>query len=494
MKRHFDAHPVVFWASAALIALLTALGALSTKGVSEVMRSLQAALVTELGWLYLAAMVGFFLFALWLGLGPHCKLRLGGDGEQPEFNRFAWLAMLFSAGMGIGLLFYGVAEPVLHFAKPPVAAPRSTEAARQALTISFFHWGLHPWGVYAVVALALGYFGYRHGEPLTLRSLLSPLLGRQTQRLPGDVVDTLATVSTMFGVATSLGVGATQINAGLKHVFGLPQRRLWQLLIIAAITAMATASVVSGLKRGVRRLSELNVVAGLLLLLFVLAFGPTGELLLAFGRALGEYVYHLPAYSVGSGLGDTSWRASWTVFYWAWWIAWSPFVGMFIARISRGRTFRELVLGTLAVPTGVTFLWMTVFGQTALHGELHGAPGLVDAVQTNVPTALFVLLERLPAGDIISVLAVVCIASFFVTSSDSASLVIDIITSGGNDDPPVLQRLFWAISEGSVAALLLLGGGLKALQTMTITSALPFTLVLLAACAGLARKLDATEV
>ena len=486
-----DASPVVFWASAGLILVITAAGAAtSTSSVAGAPVELLKFITGHFDWLLVWSMGLFLLFCIWVTLGAKGRVRLGPEGEPPEFNRASWLAMLFSAGMGIGLLFYGVAEPMMHFTAPPVGQGGTPDAAAQAMVITFFHWGLHPWAAYTVVALALAFFSHRKRLPLTMRSTLGLIPGHRSWATAGRLVDVLAVVGTLFGVSTSLGLGATQINAGLTHVMGAPEGKSVQLVLIAGITAVATASVVSGIGKGVRRLSELNMVTAGLLLLFVLAAGPTLHLAKSFFINLGTYLIQVPAGSFLPGaFGPEGWRGDWTLFYWAWWISWSPFVGMFIARVSRGRTVRELVWGVLLAPTLATFAWFTVFGNTALHLELLGSGGIAEAVKESVPTALFMLLAQYPLATATSTLGVICVASFFITSSDSASLVIDIITSGGDPDPPLVRRVFWAVSEGGVAAILLVTGGLKALQTAVITTALPFCLVLLLACAALGRAL-----
>jgi choline/glycine/proline betaine transport protein len=395
--------------------------------------------------------------------------------------------------MGIGLLFFGVSEPMTHFLSPPVGDGGTIDAARNAMQATFFHWGLHAWAIYIIIGLSLAYFAFRHDLPLTLRSALYPLIGDRIYGRLGDAVDIFAILGTMFGVATSLGIGVMQVNAGLNYLFGLPVSITVQVVLIGAITCAATVSVVAGLDAGIRRLSELNLLLAVLLLLFVLIAGPTVVLLSSFIQNIGMYLsgfvdmtFRLYAYE------PNDWIGNWTLFYWAWWVSWSPFVGMFIARISRGRTIREFILGVLLVPSGFTFLWFTVFGNSGLWLEMHAAGiGLATAVETNMPTAIFVLLEQLPFTTITSALATMLIVTFFVTSSDSGSLVIDIISSGGAENPPVWQRIFWALSEGAVAATLLLAGGLAALQTAAITSALPLIIVMLLVCYGLMKALNA---
>ena len=419
------------------------------------------------------------------------NIRLGGDDAEPEFSTLSWFAMLFSAGMGIGLLFYGVAEPMFHFLQPPVPSGTAAEAARRAMGFTFLHWGLHPWAVYALVALALAFFSFNKGQPLSIRSIFYPLLGDRINGGWGNLIDILATVATLFGVATSLGFGVQQINAGLNHLIGLEQNSLVQLLLIAGITTIATISVVRGLDGGIKKLSEINIWLAMGLLLFVLLTGPTLFIFNGFLENIGAYLQNFSQMATwNETFENTSWQNNWTVFYWAWWIAWSPFVGMFIARVSRGRTIREFLMGVLAVPTLVTFLWMTVFGNSALYIELYKDGGLAQAVTENVPLSLFLLLEHFPLTPVTSVLGVLVVISFFVTSSDSGSMVIDIITAGGNPDPPIPQRLFWAILEGVVAAALLLSGGLEALQSAVITTGLPFAAVLLLLCFSLKKGLN----
>lgn len=483
----------VFFISAGLIVLVCLYGALFSAHASQLFSDLQNWLLTNMGWLYMGSVAGFFLLVLYLAFSRFAHLKLGADDSEPEYGYGSWFAMLFSAGMGIGLLFFGVSEPMTHFLSPPVGDGGTIDAARNAMQATFFHWGLHAWAIYIIIGLSLAYFAFRHDLPLTLRSALYPLIGDRIYGRLGDAVDIFAILGTMFGVATSLGIGVMQVNAGLNYLFGLPVSITVQVVLIGAITCAATVSVVAGLDAGIRRLSELNLLLAVLLLLFVLIAGPTVVLLSSFIQNIGMYLsgfvdmtFRLYAYE------PNDWIGNWTLFYWAWWVSWSPFVGMFIARISRGRTIREFILGVLLVPSGFTFLWFTVFGNSGLWLEMHAAGiGLATAVETNMPTAIFVLLEQLPFTTITSALATMLIVTFFVTSSDSGSLVIDIISSGGAENPPVWQRIFWALSEGAVAATLLLAGGLAALQTAAITSALPLIIVMLLVCYGLMKALNA---
>ena len=418
-------------------------------------------------------------------------IRLGGDDAEPDFSTLSWFAMLFSAGMGIGLLFYGVAEPMFHYLSPPFGKPETLEAARTAMGFTFMHWGFHAWAVYAVIALALAFFSFNKGQPLSIRSIFYPILGERIHGFLGNLIDVLATVATLFGVATSLGAGVQQINAGFSHLFGLEQNHTVQLLLIAGITAIATISVVRGLDAGIRKLSEINIWLAALLMLFVFISGPTLFILNGFLENVGSYLHVFTKIATwNESLENTSWQNSWTVFYWAWWIAWSPFVGMFIARVSRGRTIREFLMGVLCIPTLVTFLWMTVFGGSAMHIELFGGGGFAEKVTSDLPLSLFLLLENFPLSSVSSILGILVVISFFVTSSDSGSMVIDIITAGGNQDPPVPQRLFWAILEGVVAGALLLSGGLAALQSAVVATGLPFGIVLLILCFSLKKGLN----
>ncbi|SIN89966.1 BCCT family transporter [Halodesulfovibrio marinisediminis] len=480
-KIKYDVHPYIFFISAGLIIFLVALTIYLGKDIKDFFGIVQTGISTYTGWFFVLTMNLILICTLLFMFSRFGDIRLGGDEAVPEFSTPAWFAMLFSAGMGIGLLFYGVAEPMFHFISSPFStAPGSPDAARMAMDLTFLHWGLHPWSVYAIVGLSLAFFSFNKGYPLTIRSAFVPLLGDKVDGPLGYAVDISATVATLFGVATSLGVGVQQVNAGLFHVFGIPQTTNVQLILICAITLMATYSVVSGLDAGIRRLSELNISLALLLMCFVLLLGPTLFILNALVENIGIYFQNFMQLSTwNETYENTSWQDGWTVFYWGWWIGWSPFVGMFIARISKGRTIREFIAGVLLVPTLVTFVWITVFGNSALFIDMFGGGGIAKAVQENVPVSLFVLLEHFPFSSVTSVLGIIVVISFFVTSSDSGSLVIDIITANGNQDPPVPQRVFWAMLEGTVAAALLYGGGLIALQTATIASGLPFAVILL---------------
>ena len=490
-RKRMQVNPPVFFISAALILAFALFGALSPRSAGLLFDTLQARIVRDFGWFYIASVAAFLIFVIFLMLSRYGDVRLGPDDSEPEYSYVSWFAMLFSAGMGIGLLFFGVAEPIQHYANPPVGEGRTIESARQAMVLTFFHWGLHAWAIYIVVGLALAYFAFRRGLPLTLRSALFPLIGNRINGPIGHAIDIFAVLGTMFGVATSLGFGVLQVNAGFNYLFGLPISPSVQLMLIAVITGMATISAGTGLDRGVKRLSELNIILAVALLAFVLLTGSTVFLLQAFVQNIGAYLgavvqrtFRMYAYE------PNDWIGQWTLFYWGWWISWSPFVGMFIARISRGRTIREFVSGVLLVPVLFTFLWMTVFGNTAIALDLGGSAPIVRTVADNLPVALFEVLQQLPLSMIASGLATLLVITFFVTSADSGALVIDMITSGAAPNPPVWQRIFWAICAGVVAAVLLMAGGLEALQAAALASALPFAVVMLFICYGLLRALQ----
>ena len=481
----------VFFISAGLIVLVCAYGVGFSEHAAVTFSAIQNWLVTNFGWYYMVSIAFFFGFVIYLAFSRFANIKLGPDDSEPDYSYASWFSMLFSAGMGIGLLFFGVSEPLTHFAQPPSGIGGTAEAAGRAMEITFFHWGLQAWSVYIVVGLSLAYFSFRHGLPLWIRSALYPLIGDRIYGPIGHAVDIFAVLGTMFGVATSLGLGVMQVNAGLSFLFDVEVSTTVQIILIGFITAMATISVVAGLDAGIRRLSELNLLLAIVMLAFILLAGPTATLLGALLQNIGGYLssmvemtFNLHAYQ------PIEWMGDWTLFYWAWWISWSPFVGMFIARISRGRTIREFITGVLLVPAGFTFLWLSFFGNTALVMELaDNGVSLVNTALEDSPTALFMMLEQLPWSTLMSLVATLLIMTFFVTSSDSGSLVIDIITSGGNEDPPVWQRIFWAVTEGVVAAALLLAGGLSALQTASIISALPFACVMFLMCIGLIKGL-----
>ncbi len=489
-KLNLDVNPYIFFISIGAILVFLFFGVAFPDGTGEVFGDVQDFIVTQLGWFYILSVAIFLIFVVYLFFSRFKNIKLGPDDSEPDYSYPSWFAMLFSAGMGIGLVFFSVAEPMFHYLAPPTMDGESLEAAREAMKLTFFHWGFHPWAIYIIVGMSLAYFSFRKGMPLSIRSAFYPILGDRINGWMGNTIDILAIFGTMFGVATSLGLGVMQVNAGLEYLFGIGVSTNIQILLIAGITAVATVSVVLGLDKGIRVLSNFNITVAIGLVIFVFIAGPTIYLLNATVENTGNYLQNLIPSTFWLGTFDedaSGWLSGWTLFYWGWWIAWSPFVGMFIARISRGRTIQEFIGGVLLVPTAFTFIWLTVFGNTSLHFELYGDGG-ISGLETE--QMLFAMLDMLPLATISSIAATLVIITFFVTSSDSGSLVIDMLASGGNPNPPVGQRVFWALSEGAVAAVLLLAGGLAALQTAAITTGLPFTVILLLMCYSLYKGLS----
>jgi choline/glycine/proline betaine transport protein len=475
-------------------ALLTILFVVFSGGFSELARvafwALQSGIIEWFGWFYILTVTVLLGFIIWLCCSRYGKIRLGTPNSEPEFSYFTWFAMLMSAGMGIGIVFFGAAEPMQHFLQPPEGTGKTDQALREAMRFTFYHWGLHPWAIYSAFALPISYFHFRHGLPLAPRSLLYPLIGERIRGAPGHAVDILCTIGTLFGVATSLGLGAAQVNAGLSQIFGLGQTLGWQLVLIAIITLIATISVVTGLYRGIQFLSRMNISLAIVIFFFVLITGPTIYTIELFLDGFGYYLQKLPFTSLHINPGsEGAWQAHWTLFYWSWWISWSPFVGIFVARVSKGRSIREFIMTALLVPTLGSFLWFSVIGGTGIAKLREGAENLAETVMQNEALAFFQVLKTLPLQEILLVLATILVVVFFITSSDSGSLVDDMVTSGGHPNPPRLQRVFWALAEGSVAAVLLYAGGLKALRTASLTSGLPVAVFLLIASYGLLRAL-----
>jgi len=482
--------PRVFLPAAAVVVGFVTFGALFTDTARTTFTAMQSCIVDTFGWFYVLAATLLLLGVLWLLFSRHGHIRLGADDDRPEFGYLAWFSMLLSAGMGIGIVFFGAAEPLLHYLDPPNVEGGTNAALREAMRFTFFHWGLHPWAIYTALALPLAYFHFRHGLPLAPRSLLYPLIGERIRGPIGHAVDVLCTVGTLFGVATSLGLGAIQVNAGFGRLFGVPQGTAPQLLLIASITAVATISVVTGLHRGIRFLSQFNIGLAVAIFAFVLFLGPTVYIIELFLDGLGYYLQKLPVTSLHIEPGSRAdWQADWTLFYWSWWISWSPFVGVFVARISRGRTVREFIATALLVPTLGGFLWFAALGGTALHQELAAAGSVATTVRENEAMALFAVLEQLPLHYLTWSLATLLVIVFFVTSSDSGSLVDDMVTSGGHPNPPRLQRVFWAVSEGTVAGVLLYAGGLNALRTASLTTGIPIAIFLLLSLWGVSRAM-----
>ncbi|TCS61082.1 BCCT family transporter [Primorskyibacter sedentarius] len=503
----FDIHNPVFLISGLCVFFFVFYALALPEQAGSVFSWLFSFVTKGFDWFFIGAANIFVLFCFLLIVTPYGRVRLGGADATPDYSYLGWFAMLFAAGMGIGLMFYGVAEPMSHFSSSlggttvgedgirtdwaPLggAAGDQAEAVRLGMAATIFHWGLHPWAIYAVVALSLALFSYNKGLPLTIRSAFYPILGERVWGWWGHCIDILAVFATLFGLATSLGFGAIQANAGLNELFGIPIGSTTEVVLISAITAVALISVLRGLDGGVKVLSEINMGLAFALLLFVLLVGPTLFLLTGFFDYLLAYVQYLPALANPIGREDVNFSQGWTSFYWAWWISWSPFVGMFIARVSRGRTVREFVTCVLLIPSLVCVLWMSVFGGAALNQVI--ADGYTAAQDADLEIKLFKMLAELPLASITSFIGIVLVIVFFVTSSDSGSLVIDTITAGGKVDAPVPQRVFWCVFEGAVAIVLLLSaGGLQSLQSMVISTGLPFTVVLLAMCWAIWRGLS----
>ena len=491
-KRYFDVDGPVFWPAAVLIILFIAVTLIIGKPMEKVFSSVQDNISDFGGWFFVLSVNFFLFFVFFIAFSKLGKIRLGGNRAKPEFSLGAWFSMLFSAGMGIGILFWSVGEPMNHFMNPPQGEGGTVEAARLSMETTFLHWGLHAWGIYALVGMALAFFTFNKKLPLTISSVFYPLLGEKVNGPWGKVINVLAVVATLFGLATSLGMGVQQVSAGLAHLFGLPDTVTSQVILITLITFAATGSVIAGLSGGVKRLSQLNMYLGALFLLFMLLVGPSLFIFDSFIQNVGSYIQNFFELSSWTETYQQSdWQNGWTVFYWAWWISWSPFVGMFIARISRGRTLKEFVLGVLIVPSLLTFFWLSTFGGSAMYLEINAMADIAGAVTENVATSLYVLLEQFPLSLITSIVGVVLVTSFFVTSSDSGSLVVDSLTAGGKLDAPVAQRIFWALTEGAVAAVLLIGGGLGALQTAAISTGLPFAVLLIVLAFSLLKGLKA---
>ncbi|WP_218690102.1 BCCT family transporter [Psychrobacter sp. BF1] len=487
----------VFITSALLIVGFIIFGAFFTETAGAVFGFLQKFITDKFGWMFIILMNVALVFCIYLAASRYGDIRLGQQTERPQYSLFSWIGMLFSAGIGIGLVYWGTAEPLYHFMAPPLGEAETIEAAKQAMSISFLHWGLHAWAIYTIVALSLAYFHFRRGLPLSIRSTLYPILGKKIYGRWGHTVDILAVFGTMFGVVTSLGLGVMQINSGLENLFGIPNSLTVQFVIIAVVTALACGSLMLGLDKGIKRLSDINMGFTGVLLAFMVILGPTLFIFDSFIENIGNYLVALvPLSTWGEAYSNTDWQSGWTIFYWAWWVSWAPFVGVFIARISRGRTIREFVLGVLLIPMLILFFWFTTFGGVAIHMELLAAldpalvsPGLVEAVQADTGSAIFKLVEYYPLTKPVTLMIVIMIVLWFVTSSDSASFVIDMLTAGGDTNPPKIQRLFWATMEGLIAAILLAAGGLGGLQAAAIVAGLPFALVIFVMMYALLRGL-----
>lgn len=482
---------IVFVVSLCIVSLLIMAGALFPAALDEWTVQLHGAIIRNFGWTYLLSAFLFLIFSLFMAFSKYGEIKLGGDEEKPRFSYFGWFSMLFAAGMGIGLIFWGVAEPMSHYLNPPPYIPdASPEAARFAMRYSFFHWGVHPWAIYIVMSLSIAYFSFRRGMPPLISSCFYPLFGDRIFGVTGYCIDILAVFATVFGIVTSLGLGALQINSGLASVLPFEASFTTTLIIIVVVTVLFMISSMTGLDRGIQLLSKANVMLAILILLFMLFVGPTTMTMSVLTSTLADYGSSLFQMSLSTNpFRGLQWTQDWTLFYWAWWISWSPFVGLFVASISRGRTIREFVTGSLLVPTLLTFLWFSVFGGAAFHLELNQGAQVAATVAEDISTGLFKLYSFFPLSDVLTMLTVLLLVVFFVTSADSATFVLGMMTSGGEQDPPAAKKLVWGLAVSTMAAILLFTGGLEGLQRMAIAAALPFTGIMLALCVCLIRGL-----
>jgi glycine betaine transporter len=483
---------MIFLISVSIILAFVLWGIIAPTNFYTVSQGILDMTIEKFGWFYLLATFGILVFCIYIAFSKYNKIRLGNDDDKPQYANITWFGMLFSAGMGIGLVFWGVAEPVFHYINPPLGIePETAEAARAALRYSFFHWGLHPWGVYTLIGLAIAYFNYRKGCKGLISSTFYPILGEKVNGPIGKTIDILTIIATAFGVATSLGLGALQINSGLNEVIGLPVGMGAQVIIIAIVTVLFLISATTGLDKGIKILSNTNIIIAISLMVFVLFAGPTSFIFDVFTLTIGGYLQNVIQMSFRlTPFTQATWISQWTLFYWAWWISWSPFVGMFIARVSKGRTIKEFVLGVLLIPSGFSFIWFSVFGGTALNLQIIRGIDVATAVQSDVSTALFATLRHLPAGTIISVIATLLIITFFITSADSATFVLGMFSSDGNQNPSNKVKITWGILQSSIAVTLLFSGGLEALQTTAIISALPFTVIMVFICYSFKKALE----
>ncbi|MDO6822773.1 BCCT family transporter [Marinobacter sp. 1_MG-2023] len=486
--------PGVFFTSAGVATLFVALAVPFDEAVAGSFGLLTGWVARNLGWFYILSVSALLIFLLGLAVSRYGDIRLGADDSRPDYSNLTWFTMLFAAGIGTILMFWGVAEPVSHFSSPPFdgVQPGSERAASDAMTIALYHFGLHTWTIFALPGLAIGYFAYRHNLPMRISSLFYPILGERVYGPWGWTVDVIAVLGTLFGVATSLGLGTLQLNSGLNYLFGTPSSGLVQVALIAVITSIAATSVALGLDKGVRRLSQLNILLAMALLAFVLIAGPTVFIAEGMVQSVGDYFDALPWLAFWTEtFKETDWQRQWTLFYWAWTISWAPYVGIFIARISRGRTIREFVAGVLFAPTAFTLVWFGIFGLSAINVEMGGEIALAEQVHKDPSVAIFAFLEAFPFSGLASALSVVIIVVFFTTSSDSASLVIDMLTRRDDQPSLVRQRIFWAVAQGVIAATLLLAGGLDALQNVITSLGLPFCILLIFMAVALFRALRA---
>ncbi|CAM3205580.1 BCCT family transporter [Filibacter tadaridae] len=480
----------VFWITLALVFVAVLYGALAPENFESVTNNMKNFITSSFGWYYLLVVTGIVLFCLFFIVSPMGQITLGKPDEEPEYSRISWFAMLFSAGMGIGLVFWGAAEPLSHFAiDTATAEPGSKEAFRESMRFTFFHWGIHAWGIYAVVAMSLAYFQFRKGEPGLVSSTLKPLFGKTMDGHTGTMINVFAVFATVVGVATTLGFGAIQINGGLAYLTDLPISFPVQIVIIIVVTILFIASAWTGIGKGIKYLSNANMVLALILMILVIVLGPTMLIFDTFTDTIGSYLQNLPRMSFRAApvdAGHREWINDWTIFYWAWWISWAPFVGIFIARVSRGRTIREFLVGVLLLPTLISFFWFSVFGATAMDVQLKGT----DLTNLLTEETLFAVFDAMPLSMLLSIVAVLLIAVFFITSADSATFVLGMQSTYGSLHPSNAVKLIWGVSLAAIAMILLSSGGLNALQNALIIAALPFSIIIILMMFSFYKALD----
>lgn len=486
----FVVNPPVFWISFASILLFVTATLLMQEDVEELFTEIRAFIAEKAGWFYILMVNAILIFCIYLAFGKFKNIRIGGETAKPEFTYWQWFAMLFNAGIGLALMFYSLTEPMYHFAHPPEIKGLNGSPAQLAFGLTFLHWGIHGWAIYGLVGLAVAFFAYNRGFPLSLRAIFYPLIGDRIYGWIGHVIDILSALATIFGLATTLGIGIQYINAGLFYLFGIEDSALMQIMLVALLSTGATISLVLGLKKGIKNLSLISAWLAVSILAYVFVVGPTLFMLDSFVQNTGFYLQNLISLgSWGEVYSNANWQDEWTLFYWGWWFAWSPFVGIFVARISKGRTVKEFIAGVILVPTLTIIIWVSIFGGAGIYEELFGQGGISAAVDENITTAIYVLMERFPLSEISSFAVVLTGVVFFITSSDSGSFVVDCITSSSDGDTPKLQRVFWTCLEGLVACILLLSGGLVALQTASLVFGLPIAIIVIPLCFALIKEM-----
>ena len=486
----FKINPPVFWTSCTIVIIFVIITLINHDDIDQIFAEIRAFISEKLGWFYVILVNTFVALCFYLTFGPYRHIRIGGETAKPELSRWQWFAMLFNAGIGLALMFYSLTEPISHYSSPPQIEGLSEHPAQLAFGLTFMHWGIHGWAIYGLVGLAVAFFAYNRNFPLSLRSVLFPLIGDRIYGWIGHAVDILSAIATLFGLATTLGIGIQYVSAGLHHLFGLEDSTFNQIVLVFLLTIAATISVVKGLKKGIKNLSVISAWLVITILVFVFSVGPSLFMIDSLVQNTGFYLQHFISLGTWSEVySKSNWQDEWTLFYWGWWFAWAPFVGIFVARISKGRTVGELIGGVILAPTLAIILWITIFGGAGIYEELYGAGDIVDAVDANVNTALYVLLERYPMSFLSSIVVVLAGLIFFVTSSDSGSFVVDCITSSTDGGTPKRQRIFWSFLEGLVASTLLIGGGLVALQTASLTTGLPIAMIMILMCFALFSEL-----